>query len=602
MTQLNRLAYRGLFAAVAMLLNAAGADVWADPPKDGAAPPAPPTKESLDALLIAYKTYDLPFPPDEARLVRYPVGRRTFREDGTEHEFHGLGFLLNRLKPGEDRVFGGLGGIREIQDWKSVRLVEPKVITLANIDVVSVELAVQCHARGWTKLALAVLEWRAIDDDRLPAKQLAEAAWSYWQSKILEPDSDRAKVARQLKVILEHRGDDFGKAERNLLRLLELALVPGKGKPGTVDAAIDSLIDVTETDQSGYMGTGTPDATYLKAARLGFAAVPALIDHLDDERLTRARKDPLNNFRGYYYRVGDVVSDLLQGLAGGDLGKDWLRRQQGYRLEKSDVEKWWSEANNVGEEAHFVRHALRVDKDGNLRNRVMLDVLAHKYPRQLPALYRKFLEEKPTHYGRCVADAVAESSLPDATKVELFNSAAKNQVLSFRQDAILHLRKLDPAKALELLIAELKNLPATPQEAYWRCPESRFASFVRNWNEPTAWAALEAAAQRVDVGLRMELLNNVVRRDLPDSTRKAVLSLLSKFLDDDEVRVATGPKYDGPYAGVQELWRIEVRNFVAQEAAWILDLDVEPRAKWTDEDWSDFRDQVKKALAREGIK
>src|SRR5438105_3583306 len=62
-------------------------------------------------------------------------------------------------------------------------------------------------------------------------------------------------------------------------------------------------------------------------AQMGFADVPALIEHLDDDRLTRSVMVGFNNLPTWNLRVRDVVSDLLQGLADYDLGKDWRRRQ-----------------------------------------------------------------------------------------------------------------------------------------------------------------------------------------------------------------------------------------------------------------------------------
>ena len=54
---------------------------------------------------------------------------------------------------------------------------------------------------------------------------------------------------------------------------------------------------------------------------MGFDAVPYLIEHLDDDRLTRAMEGGFMAFPRNV-RVGDVVSDLLENLAGQDIGGD----------------------------------------------------------------------------------------------------------------------------------------------------------------------------------------------------------------------------------------------------------------------------------------
>jgi hypothetical protein len=131
--------------------------------------------------------------------------------------------------------------------------------------------------------------------------------------------------------------------------------------------------------------------------------------------------------------------------------------------------------------------------------------------------------------------------------------------------------------------------------------ETRLVHLVRTANEPTAWAALEKTAKRVEVGLRMEFLDEVVWWNLSDATRSAVLRFLSRFLDDAEVRVAAGPKYEGPYAA-RDFARIEVRDHAARQIAGLLRLDVHPEPKWTAPEWAKFREDVRKALAGEGIK
>src|SRR5262249_5557672 len=420
----------------------------------------PPAKEQFDELLKAYKLYELPFPPADAPLVLFPTGGGTYHKDKYRDNYT-LGFQLKPAKEGGPvRVFWGLGNIRELNRREVAKRVESRPEALKDADsFVDIELAVQCYARGWTDLATAILERETgakRTARRSPEADLARSAWGHWSDEYLRPETDRGEIARLLKIIMKRRADDFGESERGVLRSLELSLLPDKGKPGTVEALVDDLIDATSTDRSGALvRTREPHPAYMKLARLGFDAVPTLIEHLNDERLTRAYKQGFNNFKGYNYRIGDMVCDILQGFAGEDVGKGWLDRLQGYRLEKEAVEKWWVEAKKVGEEKYFVQHVLNADPNSRWPSHLILDVLAHKYPKRLPDVYRKMLDERTQMVGWEIADAVASSPLPKETKRALFERAAEHKVLSFRQDAISHLRDLDPAKALQLLIAEL---------------------------------------------------------------------------------------------------------------------------------------------------
>ena len=57
------------------------------------------------------------------------------------------------------------------------------------------------------------------------------------------------------------------------------------------------------------------------------------------------------------------------------------------------------------------------------------------------------------------------------------------------------------------LLATLEALPRTPDEPYWSCPEAAYAHVVLATDDARVWKAFEAAARRVDVGLRMQFLN-----------------------------------------------------------------------------------------------
>ena len=112
------------------------------------------------------------------------------------------------------------------------------------------------------------------------------------------------------------------KANQVLLKSLEAALVPSKAKPGTVERMIDDLTDMCSTfrwdDDYGWDSDEESDPRYTRLAQMGFAAVPALIEHLEDGRLTRSINfgDP-----NRLLQVKHIASELLQRLAGEDAGK-----------------------------------------------------------------------------------------------------------------------------------------------------------------------------------------------------------------------------------------------------------------------------------------
>ena len=123
--------------------------------------------------------------------------------------------------------------------------------------------------------------------------------------------------------------------------------------------------------------------------------------------------------------------------------------------------------------------------------------------------------------------------------------------------------EVDPGQAIEQLVATLDSLPATPADPYWICREAAFADVVLQTDDPRAWQALARLAKRADVGLRMELIGGMTRRE---DRKKQQLAFLSAFLDDAEVRdVAANPKmFSGLYAA-SNFPNLTVRDFAAMD-------------------------------------
>ena len=424
---------------------------------------------------------------------------------------------------------------------------------------------------------------------------VAYLAWAYSGNELVRPDTDRAKTARRMKALLaaEPRLDTEG--HRALLRSYDAALVPGKAKPGTVERLID---DLTETGNTARK-QDERDPPYSRLAQMGFAAVPALIEHLGDERLTPGVKEGFNNFPSWNMRVKDMVSDLLQDLAGEELGKDWLRRQQGWAVEKVDAQAWWDKARKVGEEAYLVGRVLPAGDEEEGPNFLMLSLIHKKYPDQLPKLYRTILDERPKIQSWPIADAIAESSLAAAKKRELFLYAAKHANLEHRRVGLSKLRELDPKEFMTILLATLDALPKTPTEPYWKCREAAYAHLVLATDDLQAWKMLEKVAKRSDVGLRMEFINSMDSSYLEGRHRQQRLDFLAAFLDDAEAPdVKANPKmFSGPHAGFT-FARLAVRDLAAMEIASILGMPDQPDRDWTPEQWEKLRTRVKQSLKR----
>jgi hypothetical protein len=554
-------------------------------------------KNSLEQLLQDYKSYGLPLPPKDAPLVRFRSGGGGTSNGVEQPPRYSLGFLLKEgTKEEPPDILRGT--FRYQPAWNPpIVLLDPVTATVPEIDGWAKDaghdllpLAIQCKARGWDSLAQTFFEKKPADyQGRSPQITVRHEAWGYWTGRLSDPDSDRAVAARHLHALIVLVRELNTAENQLLLKSLDAALVPSKAKPGSLEALIDALVDVASCNVDFF--SDEPDPRYLRLIEAGFEAVPVLSNHLDDIRLTRVYWPGFNNFRGYHLQVRHLVSGLLEGLAG-----DELDVQPFDLLTKKTAQQWWSKARKRGEEAHVLAQVL--PKDGQFPNGQLLRLILKKYPQQLPKVYQTLLDNEPRMQSWPVACALAKTAVAREKKIEIYSYAARHKNLEHRNAALNELVDLDHERFIQLLVETLNGLPKMPEREYWMCREAWFASHALRTDEPRAWQALEKAARKSSVGLRLQMLDNIMCVD-PDLRRKQRLALLAAFLDDSTLRdMKTEPgRYDGFPAGY-DFPRLEVRNYAALEIARLLKLDRKPQPTWDAEQWARFRDEVREALKR----
>jgi len=371
-------------------------------------------RPSLPELLKEYKSLGLPFPPENAKLIRYRVPG-TFIVNGVEQPpRYELAFELKPATGDSGPLI--LLGTEEQQERPRFRSKEVKADAeaakaLAMYPEDALALAIQCEARGWKELAKALLELsrnttkehherpllarhdRRRPDPELPLdKQLLYVAWDHWVGQITHPTRDRTPVAKRLKELMRRESKLDSRPARALLDSLELALVPSKAKPGTVEALIDALAD--DNGDAHPFGGQHRGRAYWQIAELGFDAVPALIAHLGDQRLTRAKSIGFNNVSDWHIRVGDCVGTLLESLAteelmrgadGVDVGGGGLRRSQGYAVTTAAAKAWWERARKIPEERYLLdRVFVRPERAEGRVDYHILVVIAASPPGRFP--------------------------------------------------------------------------------------------------------------------------------------------------------------------------------------------------------------------------
>jgi hypothetical protein len=516
----------------------------------------------LDHLLAIYRDYGLPFPPPDAKLLRFEVPRGKYLElrrwtkaDEERHKFHGT----------------------------SARVVNPDPAALSGTEFADLELAVHCHARGWKPLACAAFrKWLATRAEQRAERQLACDAWAYWVDQISVEETPLPVVAKYLNRALPHTGCADEK-QIALLRSLELSVVPSRSAPGSDDALIDQFIEGQKR--------GSPEWTdaYRALARRGFDAIPALIAHLGDDRLTRFSARTLLDTRADYLRVKDVVYRLLCAFAGRSLteSKDVAERTFA-------VGRWFADAQKTGEEEYVMTHVgLR---DVPPYDDILLSRLVEKYPNRLPDAYRNFIEKqkKWDHLGGPFAKAIVESALPREDKLKILEFAATHANPRHRLTGLRHLLLVDPGRGSELLVAALDRMASDPESG-----ESWLASLVGIGTDPKAWAALARTAKCVGPSVRVGLLSGVfIHWDDPSpANRRLQFAFVASHLNDTEAWDATGDRGLLQYFYLSEpLSQSEVRNYAAVSLLSVFRIWLAPQRDWTPQRWASVRECARIAI------
>ena len=136
---------------------------------------------------------------------------------------------------------------------------------------------------------------------------------------------------------------------------------------------IDGLVNVSKI----YEYSGPPDPLIVKLGQLGFEAIPALIEHWDDPRLTRAANGKLI-----------AICDVVRIPGRQDLPETGSKRTgmasrkrtcwPGGRRRSKPAKKPMSSLTSYRLSAEEKRSP----------NVTMLQIIAAKYPRHLPKIYR----------------------------------------------------------------------------------------------------------------------------------------------------------------------------------------------------------------------
>jgi hypothetical protein len=615
----------------------------------------------MTALLADYRAYSLPVPREDAELcfLEEPVPDLRSRAQQQKRPTRSLVFAL---KPRDRHSPVYYYAACELtQDRDHHRIARPAPPTPSSVVDARTDdtgilpsfgftreyqsdllVAIQCEQRGWSDLARALLQRslkqmppggddgvgiQIVPKPKPDASQdvvnkenarraLARIAWNHWNNALAEPGANRRRIAEHLQTILSTPFGYDTPESKSLLADIARTAEPPHSVPGSIEAQIDRLVDMGPKgfDINGKNSADVDEVNprYVDLWRLGFAAVPALMGHLDDTRLTRHIQPAIMNAPARQTRISDVVSDILTDLSGGKAGEpEWRGDGRGYGLKRADVEVWWKKARVIGEQKYLLQHALEpisrpgevIDKKSEYwPNAHMLHLIAWKYPKYLPQLYETMITRYPHAYKHVLTGLLSESNTPEDQKTALLVRGARGGDNQQRLCAFYELLKLRDERTIPLLVERMEKIPNSPVGPYWNSEAGNMAQIARQADDPRAWKALEKLARRSDVQQRMEILQILCYIGTEGKKRWHSIEFMGKFLDDSSERVvheaqqAGGSRFEGPFAGFT-FPRLSVRNLVAMSMAYDLGINAAPDLSWTEKEWSELRKRVQKALA-----
>jgi len=289
--------------------------------------------------------------------------------------------------------------------------------------------------------------------------------------------------------------------------------------------------------------------------RLGLAAIPELIAHLDDTRPTRCQADGRRFAPDSYYllRYGDCCQQIFEGITGHSIYK--REDTNGYPLKdgkgaqcKAEAERWWRDYQRKGEKQILIEGTEAGDRDSPTH----AERLIAKYPdAALQAIAKGVRKSHDAWVRESLLDAT------DALKDERVLPLLREEIAGpYRLSRVAACWGLARRRHEEGLQAMLKEWRRPVDKGDDRVDEQRAVeNLIRGLvytGEPAAIQALAADFRGEAVNVRSEIVEIAGDPDRnshlpprPPETQTAIDELLASAIDDKEQTSSVRGGLDG---------------------------------------------------------
>ncbi|MCX6382204.1 MAG: hypothetical protein NT023_22460 [Armatimonadetes bacterium] len=576
----------------------------------------------LDALLEDYKSYGLPFPPKEAKLALIqppPLEIGSFNDNSKEWAKIAV-FLLPHTQRGKAVVAVPLSNLRvkipkrwnvfrepsniaeyETADtdnyWissavagKSVTPMPPFIYPEFREDVHLIVMAIVCHQRGQASLANLFL--KRTNPNKYPdydlRKAFAEMAWSYWIDAFIDDRADRATVANHLSLLLRVLPDHSNRLSIQFIASLKLPVKRTHTSGDKVEGLLDRLVvckpsTLAEHDKNSEDISGI-SPYYTELWKLGFDAVPTLIKHINDDRLTR--------FEYWTPGYGGNVPHVPSMYSVSDISEDILRTLSGLeKLSQKDVEAWWKNAQEVDEEESLMQRSLYV-KDGKMTsNPHILHLIKWKYPERLAELYETMLTKYPLGDKSLIGKLLAARCPDDKRAADLLIQATKSPNLEQSKTAFWALMQTHDSRFAPLLIDRM-NPVSSNGGGESRLDYEFVSNLARYDDDRRLWNALETLAYSLHSTQRVEMLGRLLWFGIEGKKWLHAHQFIARFLNDTTTIEPSEPN---------KSYHLKVCDIAAEYIAGFLGIEIHVTDSWTEKEWTLLRERVREALKRKRL-
>ena len=419
--------------------------------------------------------------------------------------------------------------------------------------------------------------------------------WQHLLAEVLRPGSDRSTLAGKMKRLLDAGHDLPNGMGKQIYEALTVPATTASTAPETIIARMLAQRLVSSRIHSDAIEVDAPlSDPFYDLENMGFAAVPALLAHLDDPRPTGMMTAAMINMQvSRPVQVKDLSSVLLRHILGDRLRQSAAKlpaRGTSYKELASTV---WEQAKAIGEEAWLVEGAPASSNEEHVfPNSCHLRLLGARYPERLEDVLRFQLKHRPKAVIHPIITTVGESSLPAARKVALLKEAAavRDNPETWRM-ALTVLSRYDPTYFNSEAMKAFDAMPSDTKVDSWRSPEAGLSHLALGTDDAMVWAAFLRTAQRAETGLRMELMNPLDYSYIGQRYKMQRLSFLAAFLDDTTVRSLDEGAFSGPCAAFT-IPRLRVCDFAAMQIAGVMGWPDRPDKTWTERRWDHLRDRA----------